>query len=311
MMYVIGAGFLYHNQTLTIMSHLRQYQSEFESEFEMDSEAEDQELDSEYEYEDSEVDSEYEDNENEDQEYDDYEYESEYEGENDLESQLYEALNNEHESEFEFEQTLNEAIYKVEKDYFWKKAFSKVKSLAKNPMVRKLVSTGLNFVPGGAAVGAAISALPMDDVVKAASQVSRKGMREGLTKLATDYVQGKVPNMGDNRGNQNNGAEEEYGSQVSRGKIRDFLNIAETAYENMADEMAKVNQAKSPVQVKQILAAAPKVALSKAIQQVKTMQRNGYNGQNGHHRKVKRREIDISPRARVIVRDRKVIIIEP
>jgi hypothetical protein len=293
------------------MSHMNQYQSEFEREFEMDTQTQEMEQNDEYEFEDYESNNENEDNEYEDLENEDSAYELDYDGEQDLESQLYEALNNEHESEFEFEQMLNEAIYKVEKDYFWKKAFSKVKSLAKNPMVRKLVTTGLNFVPGGAAVGAAISALPIDDVVKAASQVSRKGMREGLTKLATDYVQGKVPSMGDNRGNENNGAEEEYGSQVSRGKIRDFLNIAETAYENMADEMAKVTQAKSPIQAKQILAAAPKVALSKAIQQVKITQKNGYNGQNEHKRPVKRREIDISPRARVIVKNRKVIIIEP
>ncbi len=288
--------------------YLSEFEREFEMEFEHDSEYElgDSESDSEFELGDSESDNEYElvDSES-DSEYEleDAESDSEFEldSENDLETRLYEVLNGDHESEYEFEQQLNELMHEAERDFFWKKAFGKVGAFANklknNPLVRKGLSLALKATP----MGAVLSSLPIGDIVKAASQISRKGLRSGLTQLATNYAQNNLGGIG----NMLAGAEQgETSNGVSRGQVRDFLNIAEQAYENLADEINKVDRAKSPQQVQQILKNAPRVALSNAIQTAKT---KGY----GKSRLATRRVIPLPTGAKVLVTRSKVVIITP
>jgi hypothetical protein len=290
--------------------YLSEFEREFEMEFEHDSEYElgDSESDSEFELGDSESDSEYEleDSESDNEfELDDVESESdnefELDSENDLETRLYEVLNGDHESEYEFEQQLNELMHEAERDFFWKKAFRKVGAFANklknNPLVRKGLSLALKATP----MGAVLSSLPIGDIVKAASQVSRQGLRSGLTQLATNYAQNNLGGIGNMLAGAVQG---EASNGISRGQVRDFLNIAEQAYENLADEINKVDRAKSPQQVQQILKIAPKVALSNAIQTAKT---RGY----GKSRLATRRVIPLPTGAKVLVTRTKVVIITP
>lgn len=275
------------------------YQSEFESEFDMEFELEDSELeleDSEFEY----ADNEYEDSES-DNEFEDSEFE--HDSENDLESRLYEVLNGDHESEFEFEQQLNKCMHEVERDYFsFKKLAAFAKKVKNNPLVRKGISMALKSTP----LGAALSALPLEDIAKAASQMSRKTLRSGLTQLATNYAKDNLGGIG----NMLSGATEgEYGNDgVSRGQVRNFLEIAEKAYENLAYEIDKAGSAKTPQQVQSTLQNAPKTALSNAKQYV---QQARQNGQSRRHKQGNRTVIRLRQGAKVIVTAGQVVIIEP
>lgn len=279
--------------------YLSEFEREFEMEFEGDTLAQELEQDSEYELNDSEIDSEFE---FENYEFEDSDSEFEFDSENDLESRLYEVLNGEHESEFEFEQQLNEVMHEAERDFFWKKAFGKIKSFAKKLKNNRLVRQGISMALKATPMGAALSALPIGDIVKAASQMSRKGLRSGLMQLASNYTK----NLPGGIGKMLTGAVQgETSNGVSRGQVRDFLNIAERAYENLADEMNKVDAARSPEQVQQILKNAPKAALANAVQDARTSR------QTGRNRSGKRTIIPLSARAKVVVTKNRVIIIEP
>ncbi len=302
-------------------NYLNEFENEFEMEFERGSDYEtgDSESDLEYEMTDSELDNEY-DNENysADNEFElsDYEFESEFESEfeqdnefeafdaeldneyefeieNELESRFFEVLNGEHETEYEFEQQLNEIMHEAERDFFWKKAFNKVRALAKNKNLMSLAKAGFKLTPWGAAV---TTALPL---LKNATKLSRMGLRKGLTQLATDMVNN---NLGGNLGGVVSGLmQNETGNGVSKRQVRDFLDIAEKSYENLAYEINKVGQVRTPQQVQQVLKKAPINALNKAIRATRNRRATG-------GRYIKHQVIQLQPGSRVCVSSRRVTI---
>lgn len=226
------------------------YLSEFEQEFELDdsTEMEWESDDSEYEYEDDSeyeydnVDSEYESDDRE-WESDAYEYEPAQESgysngygrDREFEARLYEALNTHRDNEFEAEMEVERVLHEMEQEYF----FGALKNLAKKH--------------GGGLLKRVVGGDPMGLASKLFSKKSR-GFLRGLLKnkwvqKAASFIPGAGPIVSQAMDVVGRLGDSEAPGMVSRKDIRETVQTAKTAYQNLAKNLTQLRPGSTPEQL--------------------------------------------------------------
>lgn len=230
-----------------------------ENEYNTDSEL-DNELDNEYEFEsDNEFELEY-DNEYEFESESDNEFELEYDGGNgrSYESRIYRLLSRSGDNELEFDQELNQVIYEMEQEFF----FKGLKKLAKKGLQKFKSIAGRT---------------PLGQVINTATSLARGNIRNALRKaagLALRSGAGFIPGgaliapMATRALNLETASDQE----ISAKKAKNLVQLAQQSYQNLAQQvdprMANPGTAN----------AMARLALKKAMAGI------SQNGKNGHRK---------------------------
>jgi hypothetical protein len=240
---------------------LADLESEFE--FEMDTESGDQYESIENEFE---ADDEFEDMQNEyetdnefeaDDEYNDSEHESDNEFEswndeyglkdNEYEDRIYAALNGEHESSFEMEREIDSVLHEMEIDYFFN-PFKKLKQY-KN----KILNAAKGFLPAGTLqtlaklAGGDLRSLLKSDLFKKGLSFAANAVAPGIGgTIASGLLNSEMPGAGD-----------------ARSQAKQAVQVAKTAFKNMAGLMPSLQPGNIPKQIQSFSRQALSSALKK------------------------------------------------
>lgn len=244
------------------------FSSESNDEYELESEFEsnDQyELNDEFEY-DS-------DSENYLQEYDSRDQE--------FEDRLYAALSGEHESSFEMEQEIDRVLHEMEKDYFFGKIGKFIKK--HSGTIGRLTNIAKQFIPGAnlasltKLAGGTLRGLLKNDLI-----------RKGLTMAANGYL----PGVGGMVAGKLLNSETPTADQA-RTQAANAVQVAKTAYQNLAQMLPGLRPGNVPAQINQFSRRAITTARGRLTRD---------------HRRRRKQVIQVSSNSVVVVKPGRVII---